>query len=125
MQHPEYCDMSIFSRFIDISCGCVDGADMYRKRGFLITSQASCSKSGNFLSVPNHIDDILDMGCTHCQCHNALLNKGVRTAQFFARVEMLDRLEAICTSLARHIEALEEAGNGGMPANERPPPTNA
>jgi hypothetical protein len=63
--------MSIFSRFIDISCGCVDGADMYRKRDFLITSLATCSKSGDFLSHPNHIEDKLDMVSQH---HNSPLN---------------------------------------------------
>ncbi len=44
------------------------------------------------------------------------LNKTVYQQQ-----QKIERLEAICASLARHIEALEEAGNGGMPANERPP----
>jgi SlyX protein len=44
------------------------------------------------------------------------LNKTVYQQQ-----QKLDRLEAICASLARHIESLEEAGNGGMTANERPP----
>jgi hypothetical protein len=54
-------DVSIFSHFIDISGQYVDGADMYRNRDFLITSQATCSKNGNFLSHPNHIEDKLDM----------------------------------------------------------------
>lgn len=57
--------MSIFSHFIDIFWQCVDGADMYRKQDFLITSLAICSKIGGFLSLPNHIEDILGMVCTH------------------------------------------------------------
>jgi SlyX protein len=44
------------------------------------------------------------------------LNKTVYQQQ-----QKLERLEAICASLARNIESLAEAGNEGMPANERPP----
>ena len=44
------------------------------------------------------------------------LNKMVYQQQ-----KKLDRLEAICESLVRHIESLAEARNEGMPANERPP----
>lgn len=33
----------------------------------------------------------------------------------------LDRLEATCEALARHIVSLTEAGNEGKPASERPP----
>ena len=44
------------------------------------------------------------------------LNKTVYQQQ-----QKLDRLEAFCESLARHIQSLAEAGNEGMPANERPP----
>lgn len=44
------------------------------------------------------------------------LNKTVYQQQ-----KKLDRLEAVCDSLARHIESLGEARNEGMPANERPP----
>lgn len=55
--------MSMFSHFIDIFFRYVDGADMYRKRDFLITSLATCSKNGDFLSHPNHIEDKLDMVC--------------------------------------------------------------
>jgi SlyX protein len=44
------------------------------------------------------------------------LNKVVYQQQ-----KKLDRLEAICESLARHIESLEEARNEGSPASERPP----
>jgi hypothetical protein len=54
-------DVSMFFIFIDISSGYVDGADMYRKRNFLIRSQAICSKIGGFLSLPDHIEDVLDM----------------------------------------------------------------
>ena len=43
------------------------------------------------------------------------LNKTIYQQQ-----QKLDRLEAICETLARHIESLE-AGNEGQPANERPP----
>jgi SlyX protein len=44
------------------------------------------------------------------------LNKVVYQQQ-----KKLDRLEAICESLARHIESLSEERNEGTPANERPP----
>ena len=44
------------------------------------------------------------------------LNKTVCQQQ-----QKLDRLEAICQSLARHIQSLTEEGNESMPANERPP----
>jgi SlyX protein len=44
------------------------------------------------------------------------LNKTVYQQQ-----KKLDRLEAICESLVRHIESMAEERNGGMPANERPP----
>ena len=44
------------------------------------------------------------------------LNKTVYQQQ-----QKLDRLEAICESLARYIQSMAEAGNEGMPANERPP----
>jgi SlyX protein len=44
------------------------------------------------------------------------LNKTVYQQQ-----QKLDRLEAICASLARHIQSMAEPGNAGMPANERPP----
>ena len=44
------------------------------------------------------------------------LNKMVYQQQ-----QKLDRLEAVCESLARHIQSLSEARNEGMPANERPP----
>jgi len=44
------------------------------------------------------------------------LNKTVYQQQ-----NKLDRLERVCESLVRHIEALEEAGVEGKPANERPP----
>ena len=44
------------------------------------------------------------------------LNKVVYQQQ-----KKLDRLEAVCESLVRHIESLAEARNEGMPANERPP----
>lgn len=40
--------MSIFLRFIDISSRYVDGADMYRKRAFLITSWRTCIKNRIF-----------------------------------------------------------------------------
>ena len=39
----------------------------------------------------------------------------------YQQQQKLDRLEAFCKSLARNIESLAEAGNEGMPANERPP----
>lgn len=44
------------------------------------------------------------------------LNKTVYQQQL-----KIDRLEAICRSLANHIESLTAAKNEGMPANERPP----
>jgi SlyX protein len=44
------------------------------------------------------------------------LNKTVYQQQ-----QKLDRLEAVCESLARHVQSLAEARNEGMPANERPP----
>ena len=44
------------------------------------------------------------------------LNKTVYQQQ-----QKLDRLEAICESLARHIRSLADGGNEGKPANERPP----
>jgi SlyX protein len=33
----------------------------------------------------------------------------------------LGQLEAICESLARHIESMEKTGSGSPTANERPP----
>ena len=39
----------------------------------------------------------------------------------YLQQKKLDRLEAICESLIRHMESLEEAGNEIKPANERPP----
>jgi len=44
------------------------------------------------------------------------LNKTVYQQQ-----QKLDRLERICESLVRHIEALEEAGSEVKQVNERPP----
>ena len=44
------------------------------------------------------------------------LNKTIYQQQ-----QKLDRLEAVCRSLAGHIESLTAAKDGGMPANERPP----
>ncbi len=44
------------------------------------------------------------------------LNKTV-----YQQRKKLDRLEAVCESLVRHIESLAEARNDGMPAHERPP----
>ena len=44
------------------------------------------------------------------------LNKTVYQQQ-----QKLVRLEAICESLAKHIQSLAEAGNEGKAANERPP----
>jgi SlyX protein len=44
------------------------------------------------------------------------LNKTVYQQQ-----KKLDRLDAICESLVRHIEALEEAGGEDKHVNERPP----
>ena len=39
----------------------------------------------------------------------------------YQQQKKLDRLEATCESLVRHIESLAESRNEGMPANERPP----
>jgi len=45
------------------------------------------------------------------------LNKTVYQQQ-----QKLDQLEEICRALARHVQALAEAGNEGKsPGNERPP----
>ncbi|MDO8811215.1 MAG: SlyX family protein [Gallionella sp.] len=44
------------------------------------------------------------------------LNKTVYQQQ-----KKLEQLEAICKSLAGQIQSQAEAGNEGMPANERPP----
>ena len=44
------------------------------------------------------------------------LNKMVYQQQ-----QKLARLEAICESLAKHIQSLAEAGNEGKSTNERPP----
>ena len=44
------------------------------------------------------------------------LNKTVYQQQ-----QKLDRLQAICESLAIHIQSMAEPGNAGMSANERPP----
>ena len=44
------------------------------------------------------------------------LNKTVYQQQ-----QKLDRLEAFCESLAGQIQSQAEAGNEGMPANEKPP----
>lgn len=33
----------------------------------------------------------------------------------------MDKLEATCEALARHIAALSESAQGGRPADERPP----
>lgn len=44
------------------------------------------------------------------------LNKTVYQQQ-----KKLDRLEAVCESLVRHIESMTEERNEGMPAHERPP----
>jgi SlyX protein len=44
------------------------------------------------------------------------LNKTVYQQQ-----QKIERLEAICKSLAGHIQSLSEGRNDGMPANERPP----
>jgi SlyX protein len=35
--------------------------------------------------------------------------------------QKLERLEAICEALVRHMESLEEAGNVSRTANEKPP----
>lgn len=48
--------------------------------------------------------------------HIEELNKTVYQQQ-----QKLDRLEAICESLARHVQSLADARSDGMPANERPP----
>jgi SlyX protein len=39
----------------------------------------------------------------------------------YQQQQKLDRLEAICASLARHIQSMTEPGNEGMSANEKPP----
>lgn len=39
----------------------------------------------------------------------------------YQQQKKLDRLEAICESLVRHIESLAAERNEGAPANERPP----
>ena len=44
------------------------------------------------------------------------LNKTIYQQQ-----QKLERLEAICESLVRHMESLEEAGNVNRTANEKPP----
>ncbi|HEX5364609.1 MAG TPA: SlyX family protein [Gallionella sp.] len=44
------------------------------------------------------------------------LNKTIYQQQ-----KRLERLEAVCQTLAGHIESLNAAKNDGMPANERPP----
>ena len=44
------------------------------------------------------------------------LNKTVYQQQ-----QRLERLEAACASLARHLQSLTEARNEGMSDNERPP----
>jgi SlyX protein len=44
------------------------------------------------------------------------LNKTVYQQQ-----QKLDRLEAVCESLARHMESLDEARNVSRTANEKPP----
>jgi SlyX protein len=45
------------------------------------------------------------------------LNKTVYQQQ-----QKIERLEAMCQSLAQHVQSLSAARNdGGMPANERPP----
>ncbi|MEW5903590.1 MAG: SlyX family protein [Pseudomonadota bacterium] len=44
------------------------------------------------------------------------LNKTVYQQQ-----QQIERLEAICEALARQLRAMNEAGEGGAPANERPP----
>ena len=44
------------------------------------------------------------------------LNKTVYQQQ-----QKLDQLEEICRALARHVQALAEAGNEGKSGNERPP----
>jgi SlyX protein len=44
------------------------------------------------------------------------LNKTVYQQQ-----QKIERLEAICEALAKHVRSLSEARSEGMPANERPP----
>jgi len=44
------------------------------------------------------------------------LNKTIHQQQ-----QKLDRLEAFCEALARHIQSLDGAGNESKSANERPP----
>lgn len=44
------------------------------------------------------------------------LNKTVYQQQ-----QKLDHLEAVCQSLARHLQSLAEAGHDSKPGNERPP----
>ncbi len=44
------------------------------------------------------------------------LNKVVYQQQ-----QKLSQLEAVCTTLARHIQSLAEAGGEGRAGNERPP----
>ncbi|MCX7192612.1 MAG: SlyX family protein [Proteobacteria bacterium] len=39
----------------------------------------------------------------------------------YQQQKKLNQLEAICTSLARHIQSLAEAGNESKPVNEMPP----
>jgi len=39
----------------------------------------------------------------------------------YLQQKKLDRLEAICESLVRHIESLAEGENESKPASERPP----
>jgi len=39
----------------------------------------------------------------------------------YQQQKKLDWLEALCASLARHVESLAEERNAGMPAHERPP----
>ena len=48
--------------------------------------------------------------------HIEELNKTIYQQQ-----QKLDRLEAICESLVRHVQSLSDARSDGMPANERPP----
>jgi SlyX protein len=44
------------------------------------------------------------------------LNKTIYQQQ-----QKLDRLEAVCRSLAGHIESMAASKDAGMPLNERPP----
>ena len=39
----------------------------------------------------------------------------------YQQQKKLDQLEAVCMSLANHIQSLTEAGNEISPLNERPP----